>query len=316
MPQDYSAEDILVKAKKGEFDPFVLVIEGTFFDEMCALDLPGSCKSILGQRSPSALKSKDFTPWCSAGYLMNEGRFISCNEFVARLMAKAAVVIATGACATYGGVPAEYNGLGQKSPAGEFGTLEDPNRNLPGLIDYAYRFMGIDLYAATGSQRIDKYPGPSYSWRSRGYPQGGVKGQKVIAVAGCPPAGDWIMKNLAHAILYIRGIMPEPELDMDQWNRAKYIYGITTHQNCPRGNFYAVGAFAKKFGDPECTFTLGCKGIASNSPAPLWGWVGGQGGCTRGGVCIACTAPGFPDLYEPFYSPPKPTGPGVSGHVH
>jgi hydrogenase small subunit len=124
------------------------------------------------------------------------------------------------------------------------------------------------------------------------------------------------MKNLAHAILYIRGIMPEPELDMDQWNRAKYIYGITTHQNCPRGNFYAVGAFAKKFGDPECTFTLGCKGIASNSPAPLWGWVGGQGGCTRGGVCIACTAPGFPDLYEPFYSPPKPTGPGVSGHVH
>jgi len=37
---------------------------------------------------------------------------------------------------------------------------------------------------------------------------------------------------------------------------------------------------------------------------PLRGWVNGMGGCPNvGGICMACTMPGFPDKYMPFMDP-------------
>ena len=37
---------------------------------------------------------------------------------------------------------------------------------------------------------------------------------------------------------------------------------------------------------------------------PLRGWVNGIGGCPNvGGICMACTMPGFPDKYMPFMDP-------------
>ena len=34
---------------------------------------------------------------------------------------------------------------------------------------------------------------------------------------------------------------------------------------------------------------------------PARGWVNGVGGCPNvGGICIACTMPGFPDHFLPF----------------
>jgi len=34
---------------------------------------------------------------------------------------------------------------------------------------------------------------------------------------------------------------------------------------------------------------------------PVRGWVNGVGGCPNvGGICMACTMPGFPDKYMPF----------------
>ena len=34
---------------------------------------------------------------------------------------------------------------------------------------------------------------------------------------------------------------------------------------------------------------------------PVRGWVNGIGGCPNvGGICIACTMPGFPDKFMPF----------------
>ena len=36
---------------------------------------------------------------------------------------------------------------------------------------------------------------------------------------------------------------------------------------------------------------------------PIRGWTGGVGGCPNvGGICIACTMPGFPDKFMPFMS--------------
>jgi hydrogenase small subunit len=44
---------------------------------------------------------------------------------------------------------------------------------------------------------------------------------------------------------------------------------------------------------------------------PKRGWINGVGGCPNvGGICIACTMPGFPDKFMPFMD--KPPGATVS----
>jgi hydrogenase small subunit len=46
---------------------------------------------------------------------------------------------------------------------------------------------------------------------------------------------------------------------------------------------------------------LGCKGPVVKCNVPLRGWQSGIGGCPNvGGICMACTMPGFPDKYMPF----------------
>ena len=44
------------------------------------------------------------------------------------------------------------------------------------------------------------------------------------------------------------------------------------------------------------------------------GWMAGIGGCPNvGGICIACTMPGFPDKFMPFMD--EPPGASVSTHL-
>jgi hydrogenase small subunit len=46
---------------------------------------------------------------------------------------------------------------------------------------------------------------------------------------------------------------------------------------------------------------LGCKGPVVKCNVPIRGWQSGVGGCPNvGGICMACTMPGFPDKYMPF----------------
>jgi hydrogenase small subunit len=46
---------------------------------------------------------------------------------------------------------------------------------------------------------------------------------------------------------------------------------------------------------------LGCKGPVVKCNVPLRGWQSGVGGCPNvGGICMACTMPGFPDKFMPF----------------
>ena len=45
-------------------------------------------------------------------------------------------------------------------------------------------------------------------------------------------------------------------------------------------------------------------GPGVNCNVPKRGWMGGIGGCPNvGGICMACTMPGFPDKYMPFMEP-------------
>src|SRR5262249_22992642 len=44
------------------------------------------------------------------------------------------------------------------------------------------------------------------------------------------------------------------------------------------------------------------------------GWMGGVGGCANvGGICIGCTMPAFPDLFQPFMD--QPPGSLLSSHA-
>ena len=46
---------------------------------------------------------------------------------------------------------------------------------------------------------------------------------------------------------------------------------------------------------------LGCKGPVVKCNVPIRGWQSGIGGCPNvGGICMACTMPGFPDKFMPF----------------
>jgi len=46
---------------------------------------------------------------------------------------------------------------------------------------------------------------------------------------------------------------------------------------------------------------IGCWGPVVNCNVPKRGWMNGIGGCPNvGGICMACTMPGFPDKYMPF----------------
>jgi len=81
-------------AELGKLDPFVLVVEGAIANEL-----------ISGEGHWSGMGTDSLT-----------GQPITTNEWVDRLAPEAAVVIAVGTCATYGGVPAMRN-----NPTGAMG---------------------------------------------------------------------------------------------------------------------------------------------------------------------------------------------------
>ena len=84
--------------------------------------------------------------------------------------------------------------------------------------------------------------------------------------------------------------------------RPKWLFERTAHESCNRAGFYEQGNFATEYGaDHRCLVKLGCKGPVVKCNVPLRGWVNGIGGCPNvGGICMACTMPGFPDKYMPF----------------
>jgi len=132
-----------------------------------------------------------------------------------------------------------------------------------------------------------------WEWKSK-------SGIPVVNIPGCPAAGDWMIKALAHLLLTVKGDLPPPKLD--EYNRPVFLYGQTVHENCLRGVYYLEGKFSEKYGEEYCMYSKGCKGPISYCPINLSGFVDGVGGCTScGSPCIGCAMPGFPDSpYSPF----------------
>ncbi len=286
--------DILKLASEGKLDPFVLVIEGS-------IPIDSSLASLHGVSGVP--EHVDY--FCYIGE--ENGKPVSCATWLRRLLKRAVAVITVGNCASYGGLIANkvveadfmkkmgydlFEKWGSRgwslSPTGAVGFFPDKRRGFKGFIDLAPEAAPFRNFAY---KRCSLGPGEV---RSNCRP--------AVAVPGCPANGNGQLRVIAHMVLWALGKLPLPELD-EYW-RPTYIFGKTTHEQCPRAAWYAAGDFRKYPGEnsARCLYAVGCKGPISHCPWNKVGWVNGVGGPTRtGGVCIGCTEPGFTDSFEPFY---------------
>jgi hydrogenase small subunit len=127
-----------------------------------------------------------------------------------------------------------------------------------------------------------------------------ARGIPIVNLPGCPVAPDNITETLLHLALHVAGV--EDRLDLDDQGRPRWLFSRTVQESCGRAGFAEQGEFAATPADHRgCLVRLGCKGPVVKCNVPIRGWVGGVGGCPNvGGICIACTMPGFPDRFMPF----------------
>ena len=121
-----------------------------------------------------------------------------------------------------------------------------------------------------------------------------VLNREVIKVPGCPGHPDWVIGTIAHLLYF-----GKPELD--EQNRPVMFYGITIHDRCTRRSYFDRGIFAKKLGDKECMFKIGCRGPVTKTDCPVRQWNGYVSWPVKDNTpCIGCAQERFPDGMEPF----------------
>jgi hydrogenase small subunit len=146
----------------------------------------------------------------------------------------------------------------------------------------------------TGAMGVLDYLG--WDWKSSA-------GIPIVCVPGCPIHPD----NLSETLLYLlyQATGQAPMMPLDEAHRPTWLFGATVHEGCDRAGYYEQGEFATEYGSPKCLVKIGCWGPVVKCNVPKRGWINGIGGCPNvGGICIACTMPGFPDKFMPFMDEP------------
>jgi hydrogenase small subunit len=157
-------------------------------------------------------------------------------------------------------------------------------------------YGGIHAMAgnATGAMGLADYLG--WDFRSRA-------GLPIVNVPGCPIQPDNFMETLLWLLQFAAG--KAPMIPLDESFRPTWLFGKTVHEGCGRAGYYEQADFALDYNSPKCQVKVGCWGPVVNCNVPKRGWMGGIGGCPNvGGICIACTMPGFPDKFMPFMDEP------------
>src|SRR5579864_5988495 len=163
-------------------------------------------------------------------------------------------------------------------------------------------YGGIHAMAGnpTGAMGVPDYLG--WDWRSKA-------GLPIVCVPGCPIHPDNLSETILYLLYQVAG--QAPMIPLDEALRPTWLFGATVHEGCDRAGYYEQGEFAAEYGSPKCLVKLGCWGPVVKCNVPKRGWINGVGGCPNvGGICIACTMPGFPDKFMPFMD--KPPGATVS----
>ena len=161
-------------------------------------------------------------------------------------------------------------------------------------------YGGIHAMAGnpTGCMGLADYLG--WDYRSAG-------GLPIVNVPGCPVQPDNFMETLLWVLQHAAGNAPVIPLDSNL--RPTWLFGKTVHEGCDRAGYYEQADFVENYNSPKCQVKIGCWGPVVNCNVPKRGWMRGIGGCPNvGGICIACTMPGFPDRFMPFMDEP----PGAS----
>ncbi len=128
-------------------------------------------------------------------------------------------------------------------------------------------------------------------------------GLPIVNVPGCPVQPDNMMETLLYLLYQVAGLAPVIPLDSNL--RPTWLFGKTVHEGCDRGSYYEQADFAHEYDSPKCLVKIGCWGPVVNCNVTKRGWMDGIGGCPNvGGICIACTMPGFPDKFMPFMDEP------------
>jgi hydrogenase small subunit len=146
----------------------------------------------------------------------------------------------------------------------------------------------------TGAMGLADYLGWNFKAKS---------GAPIVNVPGCPVHPDNFMETVLYLLYQAAGLAPM--IPLDDCLRPEWLFSRTVHQGCDRAGYYEQGDFAAEYGSPKCLVKLGCWGPVVNCNVPKRGWMNGVGGCPNvGGICIACTMPGFPDKFMPFMDEP------------
>lgn len=164
-------------------------------------------------------------------------------------------------------------------------------------------YGGIHAMAGnpTGSMGLADYLGWEFRTKT---------GLPIVNVPGCPVQPDNFMETLLYLLYQAAGLAPI--IPLDEQLRPTWLFGKTVHEGCDRAGYYEQADFGYEYGTPKCIVKLGCWGPVVNCNVTKRGWMDGLGGCPNvGGICIACTMPGFPDKFMPFMD--EPPGATLSG---
>jgi hydrogenase small subunit len=230
------------------------------------------------------------------------------DEFMAPFWAAARGDLEPFILVVEGSIPNEQiNGDGYWSAMGNNpdGTPKTLNEWLDELAPKAWAVVAIGTCAAyggihamagnpTGCMGLADYLG--WKFRSAG-------GLPVINVPGCPVQPDNFMETLMWCLYQAAGL--SPPIPLDDMLRPTWLFGKTVHEGCDRAAYYEQADFAEDYNSPKCLVKAGCWGPVVNCNVTKRGWMDGVGGCPNvGGICIACTMPGFPDKFMPFMDEP------------
>jgi len=157
-------------------------------------------------------------------------------------------------------------------------------------------YGGIHAMAGnpTGAMGVPDYLG--WDWKSKA-------GLPIVCVPGCPTHPDNLSETILYLLYQVAGAAPM--IPLDEALRPRWLFENTVHEGCDRAGYYEQGQFAGEYDSPKCLVKLGCWGPVVKCNVPKRGWINGVGGCPNvGGICIACTMPGFPDKFMPFMDEP------------
>ncbi|GAB4275224.1 MAG: hydrogenase small subunit [Coriobacteriia bacterium] len=130
----------------------------------------------------------------------------------------------------------------------------------------------------------------------------------VVNLPTCPVNPEWVVAIVIDALL-LGKVEDGSILDtLDDFNRPRFIFGQTIHDNCPRRGHFENNEFVTEFGSEEealgyCLYKMGCKGPTTQTNCPIVRWNRRASWCVESGSpCIGCGSLDWVDNNAPFLS--------------